>query len=141
MKRWRARVGLYGPATLLVFVASVTAPHTGVVVHAHAGGEHFHVHAELLDESPHEHAHTHTHPHAHHALLVDGSSTVPELAALDDDAHWHAQHPFHRAAPGAVATVFPPFAAAPAPATQDLAPASRTLPFCRARAPPRSVES
>jgi hypothetical protein len=144
MKRWRAYISLYSPATLLVFIASVAAPHTGLVFHTHAGGEHVHVHADLLGESPREHgpAHVHIHPHPYHDLLAVSSSNVPTLEAPDDDAeaHWHAQNPFHRVAPVACATVFPPQAAGAAPAAPRVDAASGAVPPGRARAPPPSAE-
>jgi len=142
MKRWRAYIRLYSPATLLVFIASVATPHTGLVFHTHAGGEHVHVHADLLAESPHEHTHVHIHPPLHHDLLAVSNPNLPELEAADDDgeAHWHAQNPFHRVAPVAFATVFPPQAAGAAPAAPRIDAASGAVPPSRARAPPRPAE-
>lgn len=145
MKRWRAWLSLCSAATLLAFIASIATPHTGLVFHTHPGGEHFHVHADLLAEPPHEHgpAHVHVHPHPHHDWLTVSASNVPELQAADDDgeAHWHAQNPFHRVAPVAVATVFPPQAAGVVRAAPRVDAGSGAVPPSRARAPPPPVET
>ena len=140
----------------LCFGAAISTPDVGLMVHRHAGGDQFHVHADLEDgPHPHHHDdedHDHRHPaydhdhleyhhhdeaghHHHHEL---GDDDGPGLSAADPAWTWHshATRPFHRAVASQTTRVPPPRAVtrlAPAALFQRLAAAA--IPG-RSRGPP-----
>jgi len=147
MKRWRIRAVRGAPLALALFVASVAAPHSGLVYHTHPGGEHAHVHLEDGEGEPHQHLehhhHEHDQAHEHHRRghpnhLVGHDAHGTEIEAPDGDArgHWHVQNPFHRvvavAAPQPYAVQTVERIAAPRAGVPPDPPA----PGSRARAPP-----
>jgi hypothetical protein len=116
---------------LVVFVASVAAPGSGVHVHRHAGGEIEHVHPDEVLDAEHP---DHDHDHHHEAPDPAGRPILTD----DDDApaHAHVRPPFQRALPfllaPAVALVAAPLRARVARA----APPARVLDAARSRGPP-----
>lgn len=112
MTQWRACIRAITPATLALFVASIATPRAGLVYHVHAGGEHFHVHAEDIEVAPHDHHdhdagdphHHHHHVHHDQTHLAGCTANGPVIEAADDDGtgHWHSQDLFQRAVSPAV---------------------------------------
>lgn len=98
MTKWRAQIRHLAPASTALFVFSLTLPRAGLVYHEHAGGEHFHVHAEDgARDGAHDHRHHHHH-HAQHAHTPPAAHQVElETTEPPDLGHWHTQSPFHRA--------------------------------------------
>jgi hypothetical protein len=102
MRRWRTRIRGLTPATLGLFLASLTVVRPGLFFHTHAGGDHFHIHDEEAGGLPtHEH---HAPEHVHHAHHYEAANQASNLLAFEtpdgDEAlgHWHTQSPFHRVA-------------------------------------------
>jgi hypothetical protein len=128
------------------FAAAISTPDVGVLVHRHAGGDAFHVHAELEEHSHHhaeDHesepaAHDHREAHQLHHEAEDHEFDGPGLSDAGAEWTWHshATRPFHRA----VASHAPRVAPARLITRLGIAPPSQrlsaaTLPS-RSRGPP-----
>ncbi|HXQ22105.1 MAG TPA: hypothetical protein VN812_10570 [Candidatus Acidoferrales bacterium] len=149
MMQWRACIRAITPAALALFVALTAIPRAGLIYHVHAGGEHFHVHAEDLEAAAHEHYDHdagdphHHHHHAHHdrTHLAGCTANGPVIEAADGDGtgHWHSQNFFQRAVSPGV------FAAQHAESVQvvqgspEPAPVDRPALPIRVRGPPRTA--
>jgi len=66
MRRFRRRLIILVPAVTALFALQIAEPRPGLYFHEHTGGDHPHVHGDLL-ASVHgwEDAHPHTHPFPH----------------------------------------------------------------------------
>ena len=120
-------------SALVVFVASVAAPGSGVHVHRHAGGELAHVHPdEVLDAEPAGHDHDTDHHHA-----APDPAGRPILTDDDDaPAHAHVRPPFQRALPFVLAPGIALVAAALRAGVVLATPPARELDAARSRGPP-----
>jgi hypothetical protein len=118
---------------VVVFVASVAAPGSGVHVHRHAGGELAHVHPdEVLDAERPDHHHDHDPPHA-----APDRAGRPILTDDDDaPAHAHVRPPFQRALPFVLAPAIALVAAPLRAPLRLVAPPERQLQAVRSRGPP-----
>ena len=115
MTQWCARIRTLTPAVVALFVASTAAPRAALVYHVHAGGEHFHVHAEDIEVAPHAHHdhdagephHHHHHAHLDRTQLPRCTANGPVIEAADDDGvgHWHSQDLFQPTVAPAVIAV------------------------------------
>src|SRR5262245_598108 len=95
--------------TAACFAVAVSTPDVELLVHRHAGGDAFHVHAELEEHSHHHggdhegepgaHDHDHLEPRQHHHEAEDHDCDGPGLSDAGTEWTWHAHatRPFHRA--------------------------------------------
>ena len=146
MKRWRVRICRFTPIAVLLFAAGVAVPRQVLVFHAHAGGDHFHVHGDELTGEEHDAAAQHAREHHHgsaaahpHAAAVDHDGAAFEAPEPVHLGHWHAQHPFHRVVAPAVTTLVAVFAIASIATVIPLDVLIRLLPPDRARGPPTAA--
>ncbi len=138
MRQSRTSLQAVARVALAVFAASLAGPRSAFVYHEHAGGEHFHVHAEDFDAAPHEHHHHDRHHHAHHVH----TGSVPGIEAPDAPAlgHWHTQNPFHRTITPAPPTLPWVQIAEPRAAVADLGVDTPARRGSRARGPPSPAQ-
>jgi hypothetical protein len=155
MNRLHRRKARCTEIVLALFVTMVVSPRAGIIYHHHDGGDHEHVHPEdaffassddLLARH-HDHGQLAGKDHGEHAWhrhhqppgpLPQGDVGI-ETPDPPDNAHFHWQSPFHRAARQS-----PPVLdrqAFCAPITTTAAPACSEAPafVVRARSPPRSL--
>jgi hypothetical protein len=145
MKQWRTRISCFTPATLGLFLASLTVFRPGLFFHTHAGGDHIHIHDEEVGERAKQdhHAPAHGH-HAHHHEAAHHAPNLPVFEAPDDDdalGHWHTQNPFHRLASVALQGVLHMERVGPAPVPAHSDCIAAEVAASRARSPPLPIVS
>jgi len=124
-------------AALLPFTLGVGIPRSTLLVHSHAGGDHFHVHGDEIDlaDADHRQSHQHLHPSAH-------AQSGADAPAFDDDdhdggSHTHWQQPFQRIVPMAGSTFFLALRVEPFSPARPHQVVWEDHPCTRARGPPQ----
>lgn len=153
----RGRLPLLIPAVMALFVLRLAEPRPGIYFHAHAGGDHAHVHAAetsgwddaLLDLHSHSHPHSHPQDHDHvHAVAIAETLATPALPVPftagprltspgeHSGAHWHTQSVFDRSLAHSNLTILTVRRSEPLADAGPITIDARPLPQVLARGPP-----